>query len=139
MKKDKKEIKPVGVWMDHCEAFLIDPDHGKVKHVISPAISHVRHAGEESVGVKLGNHRSTNNEYSKHEREQHTLHTFYKELAVALHHYDDIYVFGPTTARSEFANYVAKEHLLAGKNIQTHAADHMSDNQMAAHVKQHFS
>lgn len=137
--KHTKEIKVAGVWMDHSEAFVIEPDHGKVKHLVSPAISHVRHAGEGSTGVKLGNHRSTNNEYSKHERESHINHTFYKELAVALHHYDNIYVFGPSTARSEFANYVEKERLLAGKNLETHAADKMTDNQMVAHVKEHFA
>lgn len=136
--KNNKELKVAGVWMDHSEAFVIEPEHGKVKHLLSPGISHVRHAGEGSDGVKLGNHRSTNNEFSKHEREQQINHTFYKELAVALHHYDNIYVFGPTTARSEFANYVKKERLLSGKNIETHPADKMTDNQMVALVKKHF-
>lgn len=134
--KHKAEHKTIGVWMDHSEAHLIEPDKGHVKHFLSPAVSHVHHSGESV--VRLGNHRSTNNEHSMHERDQTLLHSYYKELAVLLHPYDEIYVFGPTTARSEFANYVEKQRLLAGKKLSTHSADKMTEPQMVAFVKQYF-
>lgn len=136
--KDQKEYKLIGVWMDHTEAHLIEPAKGQVKTIVFPAVSHVKHAGEHGDVIHLGNHRSTNNEYSKHEREQTINHTFYKELAVQLHPYDTIYVFGPTTARSKFANFVEKEHLLSGKEIKTDSADKMTEPQMVAKVKEYF-
>jgi hypothetical protein len=129
----------IGVWMDHSEARLIDLGKklDKIPTIKSPAKPR-RIFGEESDGTRLGNYRSTNNEYSKHEKEKNSAHAYYKKLADALHSYDEIFLFGPTTARKEFRNFTLKEKLLTGKKITSRAADYLTDNQMVEQVRKYF-
>ena len=48
------------------------------------------------------------------------------------------FLFGPTTARKEFRNYLLKEKLLPGKKISSRAADYLTDNQMVEQVRKYF-
>jgi len=139
MKKSKDIPAAIGVWMDHSKACLIDPSKStKAISTVKSPIKPRRIFGEEADGTRLGNNRSTNNEYSKHEKEKNTSHAFYKKLAGALSEYDEIFLFGPTTARKEFRNYVLKENLLAGKKVASRAADYLTENQMIEQVRKYF-
>ena len=139
MKKTKSIPSAIGVWMDHSKACLIDPakNTSAISTIKSP-IKPRRIFGEEANRTRLGNNRSTNNEYSIHEKEKNTTHAFYHKLADALNSYEEIFLFGPTTARKEFRNYTLKESLLAGKKVFSHAADYLTNNQMVAQVRKYF-
>ena len=130
----------IGVWMDHAEARIIDIGRktGKISVIKSPSGKR-RIAGEAADGTSLGNFRSTNNEYSKHNKKQNTTHSYFKKLADALGDYDEIHLFGPTTAQKEFHNFVSDEKLLTGKKITSQAADYLTDNQLVEHVRKYFS
>ncbi len=139
MKKNQSIPSAIGVWMDHSKACLIDlAKSSKAISTIKPPAMPRRIFGEEADGIRLGNNRSTNNEYGKHEKEKNTTHAFYKKLADALREYDEIFLFGPTTARKEFRNYALKENLLAGKKVASRAADYLTDNQMVEQVRKYF-
>jgi len=139
MKKTKSIPSTIGVWMDHSKACLIDPakNTSAISTIESP-IKPRRIFGEEANGTRLGNNRSTNNEYSIHEKEKNIAHAFYHKLADALHDYDEIFLFGPTTARKEFRNYSLEESRLTGKKITSRAADYITNNQMVAQVRKYF-
>jgi hypothetical protein len=139
MKKSKIIPAGIGVWMDHSKACLIEPAKNvtAISTIKSPTRPR-RIFGEGANGTRLGNNRSTNNEYHKHEKEKNVAHAFYKKLANALHVYDEIFLFGPTTARSEFRNYILKENLLPGKKVASRASDYLTNNQMVAQVKKYF-
>jgi len=139
MKKNKSIPAAIGVWMDHSKACLIDPakNTSAISTIKSP-IKPRRIFGEEANGTRLGNNRSTNNEYSKHEKEKNVAHAFYKMLAEALHGYDEVFLFGPTTARKEFRNYTLKENLLTGKKVASRPADYLTNNQMVQQVRKYF-
>jgi hypothetical protein len=139
MKKNRSIPAAIGVWMDHSKACLIDlaKNTGAISTIKSPQRPR-RIFGEGANGTRLGNNRSTNNEYHKHEKEKNTTHAFYKKLADALSMYDEVFLFGPTTARREFRNYILKENLLTGKKVASRASDYLTKNQMMAEVRKYF-
>ncbi|MBK7038576.1 MAG: hypothetical protein KBF42_00870 [Chitinophagales bacterium] len=135
--KKQLEIKKIAIWMDHKEAKMIDPAHldQDLIKVTSKIKGRKRISGQSSDGVKLGGFRSSNNEFAKHEKEQNSLHAYFKELADKLVVYDEILIFGPTTARQEFYNYLNAEHNFINKVIHTVDGDYITDNQLKAFVK----
>ena len=139
MKTTKSIPSAIGVWMDHSKACLIDPakSTSAISTIKSPGKPR-RIFGEEATGTRLGNNRSTNNEYSKHEKEKNIAHSFYHKLADALHAYYEIFLFGPTTARKEFRNYTLRENLLTGKKVASRPADYLTNNQMVQQVRKYF-
>lgn len=135
--KKQSEIRKIGIWMDHKEAKLVDPDNSESNFpkIVSKLKSRERISGESADGIKLGGFRSSNNEFSKHEKEQNAMHAYYKLLADRLLDYDEILIFGPTTARQEFYNYLVGEHNFANKSIKTVDGNYLTDNQLKAFVK----
>ena len=79
MKKIKSIVNHIGIWMDHAEARIINPDISadKPNLIRSSYKSRIRIAGENGDGTQLGNNRSTNNESHKHFRKQNDLHSYY--------------------------------------------------------------
>lgn len=138
--KKQLEIKKMAIWMDHKEAKFINPEDldAGIQTIVSTVKSRERIAGEASDGIKLGGFRSSNNEFSKHERKQNALNSYYKKLAEKLSDYDEILVFGPTTARQEFCNYLKEDQNFADKVIRSDDGNYNSDNQLKAFVKKSF-
>ncbi|MEO8148899.1 MAG: hypothetical protein ABI723_14735 [Bacteroidia bacterium] len=137
--KNNKRSK-IGLWLDHAEARIINPDKnaGIVKSIHSTVESRVRIAGESGDGTRLGNNRSSNNESQKHHREQNQVHAYYKQLAQEVMPYDDILIFGPTTAPQEFHNYLNSEKDCTGKRIKVEHTDYITDNQLTEQVHNFF-
>lgn len=132
-------MKKIGIFLDHSVARFIDPDKGSIEREIKAELSgHERIPGESTAGGKTGPLTSSNNEYNRHQREQRSLAGFYKEIASALNGYQSVYLFGPTTAGEEFRNYLTKLNHLHFQ-IDLEKSDYMTDNQLVARVKQHFS
>lgn len=140
MKNEKSIIKKIGIWMDHNEARLIKPDAtaDQIRIMHSGIKSRERIAGEKGDGIQLGNYRSTNNESHKHHKKQEELHSYYKQLAEELQAYDELFIFGPSTAHNEFHNYLLSERKFAGKRIVAEKADHITENQMREVVRNFF-
>jgi hypothetical protein len=134
----KKKI--IGLWLDHTEARLIDPKNlNSEPKIIRSMINAKKHIpGETADGTRLGNNRSTNDESHKHYREQNELHTYYKTVAASLAGFDDILIFGPTTAKKELQNYLLNEKSFADKKITVEPADYLTENQMAARVRDFY-
>ena len=139
MKKLELE-KCIGVWLDHEKAIFIKPgnkDHNFEK-ILSNVETHVRIPGEDSSGTRFRNNRSTNDEYSVHQNEQEHMKGYYKTLKSKLKNYDGIYLFGPSTAKSELRNQINEDKAFDQIIIETENADDLTDNQLAAQVTKHF-
>lgn len=137
MKKKVKEVKKIAVWLDHQQAYFIKVKKEKVvvETIASGQETQVRYKGETGTGTKLGKTRSTNQEFKKHEKEKNTLLKYYKELAKAMEKYDFVYLFGPTTAKSELLNYNREHSKAAGKTFIVDSTDSMTFHQMLARAK----
>jgi hypothetical protein len=134
----KKKI--IGVWLDHAEARFINPLdlNGKPEVIQSLLNTHKHLPGEEADGTRMGNFRSTNDESHKHFREQNELNAYYKKIAEALSPFDDILIFGPTTAKKELQNHLMSDKNFAGKKITVEPADYITENQMAERVRNFY-
>lgn len=121
--------KKLGIWMDHERAhlteFTIDP-------MISKTITSefTKEAKEESL---------TSGENHMHVKEQHQQSEYYKKLAEVIKQYKEVLLFGPTNAKAELFNTLSKNHLFRDINIKVEQTDKMTENQMHAFVKKHFS
>lgn len=133
--------KCIGVWLDYGKAYFIKPgkDNSEIEKFSSNLETHQRIDGESSSGARLGNNRSTNNEYSKHTKEQEDVKQYFKSLSTKLKPYDHILLFGASTAKNEFGNYILEDKSFNGKRIKTETADFMTENQMKAKVSEHFN
>lgn len=134
------ENRKIGVWLDHNKAKLIEPGMGAAQIITFNAIreNKVHQPGESSNGTRLGNNRSTNDEWRSHHREQNELQSFFKELVKELKSYDDIFIFGPTTAPQEFRNLIHLDKDFVGKRIVVEHSDYLTDNQLVASVRNYY-
>lgn len=139
--KETKAEKRIGVWLDHTKAHFVDVSKGLpvVETAFSNKESQVRIDGESSDGVRLGNNRHTNNEHHKHNRERDIMNDYYKMLANRLQQYDDIFLFGPTTAKDELFNHLKGIKHFSNKTINIQSADHLTENQLVAEVRKFFN
>lgn len=132
--------KKVGVWLDHAKAHFIDFSKGPI--VVETAYcdkeSHVRFGGEHGIGTQIGYNRSTNNEHHRHNRELRHMHEYYNLLTDRLRNYDDIFLFGSTTAKYELYNKLKSDKHFGNKTINVKPAAHLSENQMVAVAKIFF-
>lgn len=140
-KKMRNNTRQIGVWLDHAEAhfFLPAVENVPVETVDSTLESQERHGGQGADGIKLGGFRSTNNEHHKHNREQDALHKYYKEIQHKLLDFDEIYLFGPGSARNELHNLMLEDEHFKTKNIHVEPSDHLTENQMKTKVTEFFS
>jgi hypothetical protein len=128
----------VGIFMDHHQARIMDARSKASLTIHSKYESRLRAKGQSAVGTQLGNYRSTNNEANEHHQEQHDTIAYYKSIGEAILPYDEIYLFGPTTAKEEFQNFLLNDPHFREKIIRVEGADYISLNQQDAQVHRHF-
>lgn len=128
----------VGIFMDHHTARIIDARTHADRLIHSKYESRLREKGQSAIGTQLGNYRSSNNEATEHHQEQHDTKTYYKAIAQAILPYDEIFLFGPTSAKEEFQNFLLRDAHFRTKIIRVEASDYLSVNQQDALVREHF-
>jgi hypothetical protein len=128
----------VGIFMDHDTARIIDARSNANKLIHQKYESRLRENGQSPNGTQLGNYRSSNNEATEHHQEQHDTKAYYKSIAEAILPYDEIYLFGPTTAKDEFQNYLLQDSHFKSKIIRVESSDYTTLKQQNAQVRKHF-
>lgn len=121
--------KQLGIWLDHSSAHLIEfaSDMEQTKVFTSKASSH-----EQSENLP-GNENATNH------KEQQKQGTFYKNLSAVIKNFDEVILFGPTTAKSELHNLLKADHQFDAIKIETKTTEKMSEQEMHDFVTAHFS
>ncbi len=134
-KKEKNDVKKMGVWIDHFVAILVSLDNEKIEisKIESNAESHFRHSG----GCKSGNSvQSITKEKKAEERRTHQYHKFYQEIMQTFDMNTEILIFGPGEAKLELEKEIAKNH--RGKIQAVETTDKLTDNQIVAKVKSFY-
>jgi hypothetical protein len=121
------KAKCLGIWMDHANAHLIDCTNPEKTATIESTA-----AGHPEDGVDKG-------EKQVHHKEQNQLSAYYKKLGEAIKNYDEVLLFGPTTAKVELLNSLHADAHFANIKIEVKQADKMTENQQHAFVRDHFS
>lgn len=123
-----KITKSLGIWMDHSEAHLMALTGDSIETTIITSDS--SHHNTEST--------SNSNENTMHNKENHSEASYYKSIGKIIREYDDVILFGPTTAKNELANILKDDHLYKDIKIEIKSSEKMSENQEHAFVKDYF-
>jgi len=134
----KTHLNYLGIWMDETKAYLIDPEKGELESLRCRQRP-PRLPGKGATGMRLGNFRSTNNEYSVHRKMESMKAEYFESLSSRVEPYDEIVLFGPSHAMSEFYNKVRKGKTCRNTRIHLEPADRMTKNQRQAYVRKYFS
>jgi hypothetical protein len=121
--------KKAGIWMDHSNAHVLDFTSGTIEETI---ITSGQSDGEKS-------HGNAGNENLIHHKENDQLAAYYNHLKASIRNYDEVVLFGPTTAKNELVNLIKHDHLFEKIKVTALHADKMTANQQHAFVKDHFS
>jgi len=123
-------IKQIGIWMDHSSARLLEFSDTRKKEIKTITSDFTFQDREETF------QRSESEMHNK-EQQRHT--SYYKELEAIIRNYDEILLFGPTDAKVELFNLLRKNHHFDSIKIEVKTTDKMTDNQLHAFVKEHFT
>lgn len=120
--------RKVGIWMDHASARLMEYHAGRMDTVIiTSSFTH-----DEKISTL------SKSEHIMHNKEQHEQAGFYEAIAKALLKYDEVLLFGPTTAKQELYNTLKENHLYAKIKFDVKDADKLTEYQQYTFVRTHF-
>lgn len=69
---------------------------------------------------------------------QHQAADFFKKLLEALKNYDEVLLFGPTEAKSEFLHFIRKHHHYDAIKIEVRNTDVLTEKQRHIFVTEYF-
>jgi hypothetical protein len=129
--------KFIGIWLDHKKAVLISiSGNSEDKQVIlSEVQSKRRIAGEGKQYTRMGN-AFIDPEHHQEEKFRHQLDKYYQTISKYVQDASDILIFGPGEAKLELKKFLDKEKTLEGKIRQVETADRLTENQIAARVRE---
>ena len=126
--------KNAGVWIDHKEAIIVFAATGadtaeETKKMQSGMEKHVRYSGREASEGISEDHRDR--QYATH------LNQYYDDVITQLHDATSILIFGPGEAKGEFKKRLEHKGPDA-RIVGVETTDKMTDNQIAAKVREHY-
>lgn len=132
--------KNAGLWMDNAKAYFItfkgtDP---QIETVESGYKRLTREDGKGSIDTRFRADAFSNNEDNKQNKKMLEKNKYYKEIEKKIKSFDEIYLFGPTTAKIEFLNLLQENKSFKGKVAKVDNADKLTRNQMVAQVRDFF-
>lgn len=117
--------KQAGLWIDHREAVIVMLTEGQEE------IKHVKNAESSNSHVPEG-------EDSRDRKAENQLDKYYDEVITHMGDADPIHIFGPGEAKGELEKRIEqKGH--KDTTVTTETTDKLTDNQIAAKAREHFS
>lgn len=126
---NQKNKKVAAVWLDNEEALIIANNSGSET------------SSEFSVQEKVHSKEShgSGSEHSMHKSEQSNNLKYFKSISNLLVSYEDIFLFGPGQSQEQFQNHLNEDTHFKNKKISIGSAQHLTNPQMLAKVREHFS
>jgi hypothetical protein len=123
-----ENIKQLGIWMDHSNAYLMELTNDKIVTNIV-----------ESEFVEQDNEYNLKyHEKSFHNKEQQQQLSYYKKLSGFIRRYQEVILFGPTDAKIELLNLLKEDHLFENIKIEVKQTDQMTEYQRHDFVREYF-
>ena len=123
-----KNVKQMGIWMDHSIAFLMELTNDTI--IENSVVSEFTHQDKEEGLIKSEKHM--------HIKEQHLQSSYFKKLSEVIRNYQEVLLFGPTEAKDELLNILKAEHLFDNIKIEVKHSDKMTKSQMHDLVREYF-
>jgi molybdopterin converting factor small subunit len=130
-----------GIWIDKKKALIVTLKDGKEESrevFESDVVTRERIEGESKTFGRFGD-QFLNEERKKEAREELQIKDFLDELSEKLRDADEIVIFGPAEMKTELRKHMEKDHRLSIKIRGVESADSMTDNQIAAWVRDYFN
>lgn len=121
----------LGIWMDHERAYLTEFTSEPMKTVTIESESMSGHGDKEENSYRGENHMHTKAQYQQTE--------YFKKLGQEIRKYREVVLFGPTDAKRELFNTLRNNHAFEVVTIKIEQADKMTENQLHAFVRKHFT
>ena len=121
--------KRLGICMDHASAHLMEFKTG-IPDTITIE-SKFTHLEKEQSLVK--------SELLMHNKEQHQQSEYYKKLGDVIKNYQEVILFGPTSAKDELFNLLRADHMFEKIKIDVLQTDKMNYHEQQTFVREHFS
>jgi hypothetical protein len=123
-----KNIRQLGIWMDHSNAYLMELTNDSIltNRVVSEFSKQEAELNHDK-GEKL-----------IHKKEQHLQINYYKKIGDIIKNYQEVVLFGPTDAKNELLNMVKTDHLFEEIKIEVDNSDKMTESQMQTFVREYF-
>ena len=128
----------VGIWIDHERAFVVEL-RGKEEvrsHLASDVERHTRHHGGGRAKPFRGFFAPS--EASADRRRSNQIKSWCREVMESVAQADRIYIIGPGEAKTELLHEMDKSKALSGKVVGVENADQMTENQVAAKVREFY-
>jgi hypothetical protein len=121
----------VGLWIDHRKAVIVSitGEIEEIKSIASDMEKHVRYSGG---ALNDSEEDERDRRFSGH------LNKYYDEVVALVKDAISILILGPGEAKVEFKKRLESEKQL-GRVVDIETADKMTDHQIAAKVRSHFS
>ena len=123
--------KNIGLWIDHRKAVIVNLSGKgeKTKRIISGMEKHVRFSGgaQDAAAEDQRDRKFTGH-----------LHKYYDKVVSSIRDADSILILGPGEAKGELRTRLESE-ALGSHVVGTETVDKMTDHQIAAKVRKHFS
>jgi hypothetical protein len=133
--------RQTGIWIDSSKAIIIclEGDKENITEIDSDIENKTHQHREGNKGTFTGNHHSTSEtqfENRIHEQTNHYMNAVIDYVKKS----DELYVFGPSGAKTQLKKRILEEHLIAHDKLKAVVtSDKMSVNQMVAQVKEFYN
>jgi stalled ribosome rescue protein Dom34 len=119
-------MRQVAVWMDRDEAKIFHVDAATFDEATVRSPNHHVHRHPKDQETRTHNHPDDE-------------HRFFQAVATALAGADQVLVVGPSVTKLRFLRYAQKhDPALEPRIVGVETADHPTDRQLVAHVRQYF-
>jgi hypothetical protein len=131
--------RKIGLWIDHREAVIVRVfDEGEItNHLPSHLPKRVRFSGVSHDKAELNPH-DDHAEDKRDRRFEELLAHYYDEVIQELMAVDYLFIMGPGESKYELEKHI-EESALRPVQLIVETADKMTDNQIVAKVRQHFT
>jgi hypothetical protein len=130
--------KEVGLWIDHRKAVIVtlENDVEVTREIRSNMEKHVRFSGDSQSKDPNNSPGSTAEDMRDRQFGNH-LNDYYEGVISLIRNADSIWIFGPGEGKVELENRLKREDL-GGRIVGVETVDKMTDNQIAAKVRDHY-
>lgn len=123
-----KNIKKLGIWMDHSIAYVMElKDDAIEENIVALETFQPDNVSDLAMNEKLAQNK-----------EQQLQANYYKKLGEIIKSYEEVVLFGPTEAKNELLNLLKADHLFDNIKFNAILSDKMSAKQMHVFVKEYF-
>lgn len=123
--KQNNQKQYAGVWLDNTKAMIITNTSGSGDYAIQDK-------------VKARENQSGGSEHAINNAKQSETLKYFKSLASLLTNYDEILLFGPGKSQEQLQNHLQEDAQFKNKQITIDSAEHLTDPQMIAKVRDFF-